>query len=114
FICRVSSRSLSQHSCHHLVLPAFPTRRSSDLLDDSELAALFGLVILRLCTSVCIAADQQRQRPDNAYLGVSQSGRCRCWSAAMQDRKSTRLNSSHQIISYAVFCLQKKKIKYRI
>src|SRR5258708_27219537 len=28
-----------------------------------------------------------------------------------KDRKSTRLNSSHQIISYAVFCLKKKKIK---
>src|SRR5258708_26413779 len=27
------------------------------------------------------------------------------------DRKSTRLNSSHQIISYAVFCLKKKKSK---
>src|SRR5258708_35319786 len=27
------------------------------------------------------------------------------------DRKSTRLNSSHQIISYAVFCLKKKKNK---
>src|SRR5258708_27761716 len=27
------------------------------------------------------------------------------------DRKSTRLNSSHQIISYAVFCLKKKKTK---
>src|SRR5438552_12857527 len=27
-----------------------------------------------------------------------------------RDRKSTRLNSSHQIISYAVFCLKKKKI----
>src|SRR5438552_5953504 len=27
----------------------------------------------------------------------------------VQDRKSTRLNSSHQIISYAVFCLKKKK-----
>src|SRR5258708_10907339 len=27
------------------------------------------------------------------------------------DRKSTRLNSSHQIISYAVFCLKKKKVK---
>src|SRR5258708_23891676 len=27
-----------------------------------------------------------------------------------QDRKSTRLNSSHQIISYAVFCLKKKNI----
>src|SRR5258708_22714024 len=26
------------------------------------------------------------------------------------DRKSTRLNSSHQIISYAVFCLKKKKV----
>src|SRR5258708_10390767 len=28
------------------------------------------------------------------------------------DRKSTRLNSSHQIISYAVFCLKKKNISY--
>src|SRR5258708_23261143 len=27
----------------------------------------------------------------------------------LKDRKSTRLNSSHQIISYAVFCLKKKK-----
>src|SRR5258708_25562653 len=30
-------------------------------------------------------------------------------SDAARDRKSTRLNSSHQIISYAVFCLKKKK-----
>src|SRR5438552_6054238 len=29
---------------------------------------------------------------------------------AQADRKSTRLNSSHQIISYAVFCLKKKKM----
>src|SRR5215216_6935900 len=29
--------------------------------------------------------------------------------ACSSDRKSTRLNSSHQIISYAVFCLKKKK-----
>src|SRR5574341_2336008 len=29
------------------------------------------------------------------------------------DRKSTRLNSSHQLISYAVFCLKKKKNKIR-
>src|SRR5215216_7279601 len=29
-----------------------------------------------------------------------------------RDRKSTRLNSSHQIISYAVFCLKKKKKHY--
>src|SRR5258708_11478981 len=30
-------------------------------------------------------------------------------SARSRDRKSTRLNSSHQIISYAVFCLKKEK-----
>src|SRR5438132_4282765 len=29
--------------------------------------------------------------------------------SAAQDRKSTRLNSSHTVISYAVFCLKKKK-----
>src|SRR5256885_2866071 len=29
------------------------------------------------------------------------------------DRKSTRLNSSHLVISYAVFCLKKKKKRYR-
>src|SRR5438552_18962973 len=40
-----------------------------------------------------------RQRP-----GDGQSGH--------QDRKSTRLNSSHQIISYAVFCLKKKKKQF--
>src|SRR3712207_8424457 len=32
-------------------------------------------------------------------------------AAAQQDRKSTRLNSSHANISYAVFCLKKKKKK---
>src|SRR5258708_8361655 len=31
----------------------------------------------------------------------------------LTDRKSTRLNSSHQIISYAVFCLKKKKIQQK-
>src|SRR3712207_8126529 len=34
-------------------------------------------------------------------------------SSTIQDRKSTRLNSSHANISYAVFCLKKKTIKYR-
>src|SRR6516162_10404673 len=32
-----------------------------------------------------------------------------CDSQAQRDRKSTRLNSSHLVISYAVFCLKKKK-----
>src|SRR5260221_10665928 len=31
-------------------------------------------------------------------------------SRSLVDRKSTRLNSSHTVISYAVFCLKKKKI----
>src|SRR3712207_8583031 len=31
------------------------------------------------------------------------------WQSEAQDRKSTRLNSSHANISYAVFCLKKKK-----
>src|SRR2546430_8797341 len=37
---------------------------------------------------------------------VKWSGRC----ASTRDRKSTRLNSSHSQISYAVFCLKKKQI----
>src|SRR2546422_6177366 len=37
------------------------------------------------------------------------SGGSRYPGAAREDRKSTRLNSSHGYISYAVFCLKKKK-----
>src|SRR5438105_9586727 len=36
---------------------------------------------------------------------------CRLGARASEDRKSTRLNSSHEWISYAVFCLKKKKKK---
>jgi 4-aminobutyrate aminotransferase-like enzyme/Ser/Thr protein kinase RdoA (MazF antagonist) len=42
-------------------------------LDDDEIASLFGLVLLRLCASVCIAARQQRQRPGDPYLTISQA-----------------------------------------
>lgn len=41
-------------------------------LTSDEIAALFGLVTLRLCMSVCIGAEQQRSRPGNEYLGISQ------------------------------------------
>src|SRR5256885_15080855 len=41
---------------------------------------------------------------DDALVGIGQPGRL-----ALEDRKSTRLNSSHLVISYAVFCLKKKK-----
>src|SRR3989454_8039904 len=50
---------------------------------------------------------------------------CRVWVSTVQDitaiaarvradRKSTRLNSSHLVISYAVFCLKKKKNKHKV
>src|SRR5947208_8344557 len=49
-------------------------------------------------------------------IGGGRSHTCAgiAWGSSKQpahhlDRKSTRLNSSHQIISYAVFCLKKKK-----
>src|SRR5438552_13832958 len=42
-------------------------------------------------------------------------GKCQhCRLVLTLDRKSTRLNSSHQIISYAVFCLKKKKKTTRL
>src|SRR5258708_27300363 len=41
--------------------------------------------------------------------GFSQLVICHLDHRLRGDRKSTRLNSSHQIISYAVFCLKKKK-----
>src|ERR1039458_10577869 len=37
--------------------------------------------------------------------------RARCGNASVQDRKSTRLNSSHAGISDAVFCLQKRRLR---
>ena len=41
-------------------------------LTEDELAALWGLMRLRLCVSVCMAAYQRSQRPDDAYLAISQ------------------------------------------
>jgi len=41
-------------------------------LAELELAALFGLIRLRICTSVCVAAHQTQQRPHDKYLSVSQ------------------------------------------
>lgn len=41
-------------------------------LTQNELAALFGLLCMRLCVSVCMAAYQQQQRPADEYLSISQ------------------------------------------
>lgn len=45
----------------------------ANALREDELAALFPLACLRLAASVCIAAAQQQQRPDDPYLGISQA-----------------------------------------
>src|SRR5258708_11931358 len=47
---------------------------------------------------------ERRRRESTRELAVVSAGQL-----SSRDRKSTRLNSSHQIISYAVFCLKKKK-----
>src|SRR5262245_64815509 len=49
-----------------------------------------------------------RERQVTSYC---RTGRLVVWRCPDEDRKSTRLNSSHLGISYAVFCLKKKKKK---
>src|SRR5258708_32045437 len=57
------------------------------------------------------------ERVRNVGIALAKNGRRRIelvGTGAVRDRKSTRLNSSHQIISYAVFCLKKKKSNHRV
>src|SRR5207244_4670487 len=51
-------------------------------------------------------AAEQRTRQKLDFL--ARASELLAQSLDVEDRKSTRLNSSHQIISYAVFCLKKK------
>src|SRR5207244_7070009 len=79
-------------------LRSFPTRRSSDL------AALLGghfhsLRIQPDASGVALWSGSFGRIATGIVAGAGLLG----------DRKSTRLNSSHQIISYAVLCLKKKK-----
>src|SRR5260221_4433667 len=56
-------------------------------------------------------ADKQTGDDEINYRGLI--ARCLGMVDLLEgDRKSTRLNSSHTVISYAVFCLQKKKKSY--
>jgi len=52
--------------------PVIDGYREEFQLTSEELDALWPLVRLRLCMSVCIAAYQQEQQPENEYLGISQ------------------------------------------
>src|SRR5699024_11303813 len=93
-------------------LRSFPTRRSSDLLrrgcqrgsgsalDDVDgEAAERCLLVLRGHIRAGLAHRLDHLVEADSMLAV----------APQRDRKSTRLNSSHVSISYAVFCLKKKK-----
>src|SRR5207244_9573344 len=95
-------------------LPPFPTRRSSDLSFRSDCIPCLGC---RPCRS-----GSRSPRPHVGIGGHARGGRAAdvpvgldCFRTPRgdvrrghrEDRKSTRLNSSHQIISYAVFCLKK-------
>src|SRR2546430_7450999 len=54
-------------------------------------------------------AAQVRRDPHKELIRRAARGACNAAGVGHQDRKSTRLNSSHSQISYAVFCLKKKK-----
>src|SRR2546427_875897 len=55
----------------------------------------------------CNAGEIRKQRAQRRKVPTRQCAR------SETDRKSTRLNSSHSQISYAVFCLKKKKKNYQ-
>src|SRR2546430_6519637 len=57
---------------------------------------------------VCLLGVRLRD-PDGRWRALFHFGRCQFTELGTRDRKSTRLNSSHSQISYAVFCLKKKK-----
>src|SRR5690625_5270391 len=91
-------------SAASLYFPSFPTRRSSDLDQDGSspgfdriLGYGYGLVIEQFADLGEVISHS------GGYPGY---GSFMIWHR--EDRKSTRLNSSHVAISYAVFCLKKK------
>src|SRR5207245_10651392 len=95
----------------HRDLHSFPTRRSSDLDGGSSSRGLSA----PSCLDPRGGRSRRREiararRPHAERL----SRQLRCFGrrrGGRRDRKSTRLNSSHGSISYAVFCLKKKKKK---
>src|SRR5205814_10371702 len=82
-------------------LHSFPTRRSSDL-------TMLGATLASAQAVGGLAADKVGAVKTAAIASLPQQGVLYHGLEVMGDRKSTRLNSSHLGISYAVFCLKKK------
>src|SRR5947199_4930176 len=94
----------------HRVLHSFPTRRSSDLLHPKVALMNNGAKKGGSPETWQLIHDSPGLQ-DLWQLHFAIAGGRDHNSADPLDRKSTRLNSSHLGISYAVFCLKKKKIK---
>src|SRR5207302_11302823 len=92
----------------------FPTRRSSDLTEDPGFQTGESLALQKIEAR---PVDGREVKPDgSADEEETKSGGQGCRDTVKagtcldsEDRKSTRLNSSHVKSSYAVFCLKKKK-----
>src|SRR5690606_39832806 len=94
-------------------LPSFPTRRSSDLSGstfrhqlEADIEPFRGLLLGLFFLSVGMSLDLSVIAQGWRAIAVAVLG-----CMLLKDRKSTRLNSSHVKISYAVFCLKKKTNK---
>src|SRR5205085_12336331 len=104
----------SHYSAAHRALHSFPTRRSSDLTDRAQVRVAHAgehgpRAEPRVFQDVALRERERRHLGD---LVPREEGEARGdGDAQLQDRKSTRLNSSHSQISYAVFCLKKKTNK---
>src|SRR5207249_8947979 len=93
-------------------LPSFPTRCASDLLGGLRRLLRLPLGEITHQPRQLRRLGPNRRRPRGRFLIASQVPERVCdrvLSLDGRDRKSTRLNSSHVSISYAVFCLKKKK-----
>src|SRR5258707_5969463 len=67
--------------------------------------------VLRARIRVRVRLEVSVHLEDRGSYGHGQLGSLHSAGQSREDRKSTRLNSSHANISYAVFCLKKKKLK---
>src|SRR5690606_41644273 len=89
-------------------VPPFPTRRSSDLIEFENRPPRTETATTGITPATSLAPTPIPDFTINQEsLGLSPQFSGGATSSSVTDRKSTRLNSSHVKISYAVFCLKK-------